>query len=124
VHENLVTVRFTYDINGVLQVEALVHASNRRYELVLEQNPGVLSAQQIRERLAALDEIKIHPRGKQENVALLARAERLYEEHLSARDQLQEWIARFRAALESQDELVIREHRREFALAMNSLEAP
>lgn len=123
VQANLVTVRFTYDINGVLQVEALVHATNRRYELVLEQNPGVLSPQQIRERLAALDEIKIHPRGKQENIALLARAERLYEEHLGARDQLQQWIARFRAALESQDELAIREHRREFALAMNSLEA-
>jgi molecular chaperone HscC len=123
VQENTVTVRFTYDINGVLQVEALSHAKNQRYELLLEQNPGVLSPQQIRERLATLDAIKVHPRNKQENLALLARAERLYEEHLSAREQLQEWIARFRSVLETQDELVIREHRRELSLALNALEA-
>lgn len=121
--ENAVTVRFTYDINGVLQVEARVHASDRRYELLLEQNPGLLDAQQIRERLAALNDLKIHPRGKHENLAMLARAERLYEEHLDARDQLQEWIARFRTALESQDEAVIREHRREFGRALDTLES-
>ncbi|WEN14313.1 molecular chaperone HscC [Rhodanobacter sp. AS-Z3] len=121
--QNAVTVRFTYDINGVLQVEALVHASARRYELLLEQNPGLLDAQQIRARLAVLDEIKIHPRSKQENLAMLARAERLYEEHLLAREQLQDWILRFRAALESQDEAIIREHRREFSRALDALES-
>ncbi|KQZ72369.1 2-alkenal reductase [Rhodanobacter sp. Root561] len=121
--ENAVTVRFTYDINGVLQVEAHVHTSDRRYELLLEQNPGLLDAQQIRERLVALNDLKIHPRSKQENLAMLARAERLYEEHLHARDQLQEWIARFRTALESQDEAIIREHRREFGRALDTLES-
>lgn len=120
--QNAVTVRFTYDINGVLQVEARVHADERRYELLLEQNPGLLDAQQIRERLAALNDLKIHPRSKQENLAMLARAERLYEEHLLARDQVQEWIMRFRAALESQDEDAIREHRREFGRALDTLE--
>jgi len=121
--QNAVTVRFTYDINGVLQVEARVHADDRRYELLLEQNPGLLDAQQIRERLAALNTIKIHPRSKQENLAVLARAERLYEEHLAARDQLQAWIARFRSVLESQDDTLIREHRREFARALDELES-
>lgn len=120
--ENAVTVRFTYDINGVLQVEARVHANDRRYELVLQQNPGVLDPTQIRERLAGLNEIKIHPRSKQENLALLARADRLYEEHLAARDQLQGALVRFRTALESQDDALIREHRRAFALALDTLE--
>lgn len=121
--QNAVTVRFTYDINGVLQVEARVHSSQRHYELLLEQNPGLLDEQQIRARLAALENIKIHPRGKLENLAVLARAERLYEEHLLAREQLQDWILRFRAALESQDDAVIREHRREFGHALDTLES-
>jgi len=120
--QNAVTVRFTYDINGVLQVEARVHASDRRYELLLEQNPGLLDPAQIRQRLEALNHLKVHPRGKQENLAVLARAERLYEEHLAARELLQEWIARFRAVLESQDEALIRDHRRELARALDSLE--
>jgi molecular chaperone HscC len=122
VKENGVDVRFTYDVNGVLQVEATVSATGQRHELVLEQNPGLLDPQEIRQRLAALAELKIHPREKQENIALLARAERLYEEHLHARNQLQDWIARFRAAIETQDEQLIREHRREFGRALETLE--
>ncbi|MGO4701342.1 Hsp70 family protein [Dyella sp. 2RAB6] len=121
--ENAVNVRFTYDVNGVLQVEAEVVATRQRHELVLEQNPGVLSPEEIRARLLALENIKIHPREKQENIAMLARAERLYEEYVQARDQLQHWIARFRSILESQDEQMIREHRRHFADALDTLEA-
>lgn len=120
--ENAVTVRFTYDVNGVLQVEATVDATGDRHELILEQNPGLLDAKEIRQRLDALAQIKIHPRSKQENIAMLARAERLYEEHLMARDQLQAWIARFREALESQDEGLIQQHRQELGLALNTLE--
>ncbi len=119
---NGVTVRFTYDINGALQVEATVLATGERHELVLEQNPGLLSPEDIRARFAALAEIKIHPRDKQENVALLARAERLYEEHLDARDILQDWILRFRAVVETQDERLIREHREELGKALDKLD--
>ncbi|MBT2118078.1 molecular chaperone HscC [Dyella sp. LX-66] len=121
--ENAVNVRFTYDVNGVLQVEAEVIATRERHELVLEQNPGVLSPEEIRARLLALESIKVHPRDKQENIAMLARAERLYEEYVQARDQLQHWIARFRSILESQDEQMIRDHRRHFGEALDTLEA-
>ena len=84
----------------------------------------MLSAQDIRTRLAALSEIKIHPRSKQENLALLARVERVYEEHLAMREQVQGWIAQFRAALETQDEMLIRDHRIELARALDALESP
>jgi molecular chaperone HscC len=121
--QNEVSVRFTYDINGVLQIEATPKASGVRYELVLEQNPGMLSDAEIRTRLAALSELKVHPREKQENIALLARAERLFEEHLTARQLLQQWIGQFRQSLESQDERLIHENRQNFSKAMDSLEA-
>jgi molecular chaperone HscC len=121
--ENEVVVRFTYDINGVLQIEATPKSSGQRHELVLEQNPGMLSEAEIRARLAALSELKVHPRAKQENIALLARAERLFEEHLAARQILQQWIGQFRQTLESQDERLIQEHRQNFSSALDSLEA-
>lgn len=123
VAENAMNVRFTYDINGVLQVEAVLIATQQRYELVLEQNPGVLTPGEIRARLESLENIKIHPRNKQENVAVMARAERMYEEYVIARSQLQQWIAHFRSILESQDDQLIREHRRQFGEAMDALEA-
>jgi molecular chaperone HscC len=121
--QNQVTVRFTYDINGVLQIEATPVATGVCYELVLEQNPGLLSEAEIRARLASLSELKIHPRARQENIALLARAERLYEEFLSARQTLQQWIGQFRQTLESQDDKTIGEHREQFRHALDSLEA-
>ena len=123
VAENAMNVRFTYDINGVLQVEAMLIATQQRYELVLEQNPGVLTPGEIRTRLESLENIKIHPRNKQENVAVMARAERMYEEYVVARSQLQQWIAHFRSILESQDDQLIREHRRQFGEALDALEA-
>jgi len=121
--DNGVKVRFTYDVNGVLQVEATVLANGQTHELLLEQNPGVLGADEIRTRLAALAELKIHPREKQENIAVLARAERLYEERLRERPLLQEWIAQFQAVLGGQDEHRIREHRQQLEEALRRLEA-
>lgn len=120
--DNAVVVRFTYDINGVLQVEATPATSGTRHELVLEQNPGILSKEEIRARLDALSKLKIHPRTKQENLALLARAERLFEEYIAARDVLRDWIGRFTQTLESQDERLIGEHRTRFGQAMDELE--
>lgn len=122
INQNEIVVRFTYDINGVLQVEATPKASGMRHEVVLQQNPGMLSEEEIRARLVALSELKIHPRAKQENIALLARAERLFEEHLSARDVLQQWIGHFRQILETQDDRLIQEHRQNFSHALDSLE--
>lgn len=121
--ENGVSVRFTYDINGLLQVEVTEHATQRRHELLLEQNPGLLTPEEIRARLAALATLKIHPRDQQENIAVLARAERLYEEFLHERSQLQDWIMQFRALLDSQDAAQIERYRGQLVEALDALEA-
>jgi molecular chaperone HscC len=121
--DNGVTVRFTYDINGLLQVEVTEHATKRRHELLLEQNPGLLSPEEIRARLAALETLKIHPRDQQENIAVLARAERLYEEFIHERDRLQEWIVHFRSLLDTQDGDLIARDREKFSEALDMLEA-
>ena len=121
--DNGVTVRFTYDINGLLQVEVTENATKRRHELLLEQNPGLLSPEEIRARLAALETLKIHPRDQQENIAVLARAERLYEEFIHERDRLQEWIMHFRALLDTQDSDLIARNREKFSEALDMLEA-
>jgi molecular chaperone HscC len=121
--DNGVTVRFTYDINGLLQVEVTEHATKRRHELLLEQNPGLLSPEEIRTRLAALAELKVHPRDQQENIAVLARAERLYEEFIHERDRLQEWMVHFRSLLDTQDGDLIARNREKFSEALDMLEA-
>ena len=122
-HENPIDIRFTYDVNGLLQIEATVLATGKTQEVILQQNPGVLSPDEISQRLAALTALKVHPRDQQENLALLARAERLYEELLWARQDLQDALVRFRSVLELQDPVQIRKHRLDFAQMLESIEA-
>jgi len=121
--ENAIDVRFTYDINGLLQVEATLASTGLRHEVLVEKNPGVLSQEEIRERLAALAALKVHPRDQQENIALIARAERLYEELLWARDQLQAALVQFRGVLDLQDSAMISEHRGEFVRFLDAVES-
>ncbi|MFM0670555.1 Hsp70 family protein [Paraburkholderia sediminicola] len=97
-------VRFTYDINGVLEVEATAFPGGVKRAMVIEENPGVMTPEEIRERLAALSALKIHPRDQLENRTLLTRADRVYEEALGDhRQYLAAHIARFQALIERQN---------------------
>ncbi|MES2772220.1 MAG: molecular chaperone HscC, partial [Pseudomonadota bacterium] len=98
-------VRFTYDSNGILEVEATVHETNVKRRLVIQDNPGSLSAQEIDQRLLELSALKLHPREDLRNVTLLARADRLFEELLGdLRLTVSEALGRFQAVLERQDQ--------------------
>ena len=99
-----VDVRFTYDVNGLLQVEATILKTGETHALLITGNPGMLSDADIAERFEALKELKIHPRDKMENRTLMARAERLYQQlrgHL--REGLGDHILRFETVLNSQE---------------------
>jgi len=99
-----VECRFTYDVNGILEVEATVVSTGAHHRLVIEGNPGVLSPAEIEKRLAALEHLKVKPRDQAEIIAVQARAERLYEELLGdRRETVGRWIAEFLRALESDD---------------------
>jgi molecular chaperone HscC len=52
--ESAVEVRFTYDVNGLLQVEVTVLKTQQKSSLLIEGNPGLLSEAEIAERLQAL----------------------------------------------------------------------
>ena len=118
-----IDVRFTYDVNGVLQVESTVLGTGEKHELILQDNPGVLDQAEIRERLASLSALKVHPREDQANLATIARIERLYEDRLDMRGQLQDWLARFMSILEGQDRVRIERERGELSRALDQLEA-
>ena len=103
-----VDVRFTYDVNGLLQVEATLVRTRDVHTLVIEGNPGLLSAPEIAQRFQALSELKIHPRDRMENRTLLARGERLYQQlRGNERERLGHEIARFEQALGTQERRVI-----------------
>lgn len=122
-HERAIEVRFTYDVNGVLQVESRTLSTGEKRELILHDNPGVLDEAEIRERLAALSSLKVHPREDQANLATIARIERLYAERLDQRMLLQEWLARFMSTIESQDRARIERERNDLERALEQFES-
>ena len=75
-----VDVRFTYDLNGVLEVEATVVATRKKVSRIVTKLAKGLTPEQIQEAVASMQLLKLHPREDGKNQFLLRRAERLYAE--------------------------------------------
>lgn len=121
--EQAIDVRYTYDINGILEVEVTVVSTGVKKTMVIEKNPGHMSKEEVQERLEELKEIKIHPREKEENKHLIARGERLYEESIGlARTYIAQGISDFEDALDKQDEREISRAYEELKKLLNEIE--
>lgn len=121
--EQMIDVRFTYDINGILEVEVVVVETGAKKRIVLEESPGSMSEEEIERRLTALADLKIHPRDKQENKLLLVRGESMYEESLGEeRENLAEVINEFEIVLERQNPREIAKAAEEFRERLNELD--
>lgn len=116
-------IRFTYDVNGILEVEAVVHETDASHRIVIQENPGVLSNEEIERRLTELARLKLHPRDDSRNIALLTRADRLFEECTGpVRQELSQAVAQFQAILNRQDAHEIAEARERMTALLNAIE--
>jgi molecular chaperone HscC len=105
-------VRFSYDLNGLLEVDVLIVSTGRKETLVIEQTPGRLTRAQIAASRQALERLKFHPREALPNTTALAHADALYVELVGgAREALGQAIAAFRAVLDGQNPRDIEEAR-------------
>lgn len=75
-----IDVRFSYDINGILEIDVTVVSTQKKYHKLIIDSEIELTSQEIEERIQGLSKLKTHPKEQQENRLLLARAERLYQE--------------------------------------------
>lgn len=107
--QQAVDVRYTYDINGILEVEVTVVETGVKKRMIIEENPGAVSRKEIEQRLKELEAIKIHPRDRMENRLLLARGERMYEESLAEkRYEIAQALQRFENVLKRQNDAEIK----------------
>ncbi|WP_287775522.1 molecular chaperone HscC [Janthinobacterium sp.] len=119
-----IDVRFTYDISGVLEAEVTVLATQEKHKMVISDNAGVMTPEQIEQRFLELANLKIHPREQLENRTLVTRADRLYEQSLGdVRQYLAAHTANFQAALETQDPTLIRQARTAFSAVLKEIES-
>ncbi|WIY59135.1 molecular chaperone HscC [Bacillus arachidis] len=105
-----IDVRYTYDINGILEVEVISTTTGEKKRVVIQQNAGNLTDEEIESRLLELRDIKIHPRDREENRLLLAKGERLYEEFLGdERKKIAILLQQFESVLMTQNDKKIKE---------------
>jgi molecular chaperone HscC len=99
-----VLLRFTYDQNGLLEVEAVVPGSGQRFQTVITNNVKGLSDAGVKKALAALQALKFYPRDDVDNQALLRFGERVVGEVPAfERDALEGTLDAFETAMSEGD---------------------
>ena len=107
-----IDIRFTYDLNGVLEVEATIVATKRRVSHVITRHARGLSQSQVSLAVAEMAALKAHPRDEAVNRFLILRAERLYQElPLAERRFLDALLTGLEEALELRDPSAIESNR-------------
>jgi molecular chaperone HscC len=120
--EEAIDVRFSYDMNGVLDVDASVVSTGKTATFTIERSPGRLSKKEVEETRKRLSRLKLHPRDALPNTTALSRADALFRELTGeARSALGQRMAMFRAALAAQDQPLIEAERAELIALTQSL---
>ncbi|MDD2980830.1 MAG: molecular chaperone HscC [Hespellia sp.] len=118
-----ILIRFTYDINGILEVNGTTISTGEEKQLVIVDPQNHMSREQIQKRLDALQQLKIHPRQQEENVWLMDRCKALYmQSSLDVREKLTQELQYFEYLLDKQDPMMIKRGRRRLEKVLDSLE--
>ena len=117
-----VDVRFSYDINGMLEVDVTLVNSGEQFQKVIDRSPAGVTEEgkhESRERLARL---KQHPRDALPNLTLSEQLQQLYEESIGdERRQIEQWLLQFERVLAGQDPQLIRSFREEMNALLKQL---
>lgn len=123
-NEVSIEVRFSYDSSGLLEVDVEVPLTGARHNLMIIDEEDRKAASDLEARRKALAALKHHPREEAAHQALLARAERCFEEFLGdARAIIGDRTLAFTAALDSQDPRRIADATANLAELLDMLEA-
>lgn len=122
--EEAVDVRFTYDLNGMLEVEVTAVSTGLKKNIVIEKDPGNMTREEIEKSFEELSNLKIHPRENHENKLIIARGERLYEEKIGPiRNEIAKLLTEFEDVLDKQIPKLIQEKRKELKIKFDAIDS-
>lgn len=115
-------IRFSYDINGLLEVDVNMLETGNSHSKVIDHSPIGLSENQKQASHDRLKALKIHPRDAIPNRALLARLERAWSQSLGdQRMQIGIWLQEFDQTLAEHKEELITQVRERLIDYLNSM---
>ena len=116
-------ITYTYDVNSLLEVEVHVLSTGVRRKIVVQGGDNRLSDEEVAERFARLQYLKLSPRDEEPNRLLILRGERLYEECTGeAREAVNRALMQFDRVLSRQDRLEIERARKDLAKILDDVE--
>lgn len=108
----IISLRFTYDVSGLLEVEAKVLSSGTETQILIQDLAGKMSDAAFEAARQRMQSMKISPRQVAENIYLSTRLEAAWAmARATQREQLTEVILEWEGALERQDPAEIQELR-------------
>ncbi|MDG3132536.1 Hsp70 family protein [Streptococcus suis] len=118
--EERIDVRFTYDLNGILDVDVHIPSTGKRMSQTIANELTEADIQVAQERLKHL---KHHPKEEAANQLLKDRLLTAYASaNITSKNHLKFWIDRFDRILASQDRRKIRQFAEEMNRALNVYE--
>lgn len=116
-----ILVRFTYDINGILVVDAKICSTGEIINKCIVGKNTTMNEEEITARVKELEELKLHPRKRDKNRLILAKIERIFEENVGEIRKFADYlIDYYNAVLDTQDAKRIAwvNHRMEYILEL------
>ena len=117
-----INVRFTYDINGILEVEATVVSTGlKKSKLIIN---GDLSEEEKNEKIKMLEEIKIQSENKNKDKLLLERANRIYAEIVNTeiRNHISEYLENYQKIVVTGDRIRIQKTKKSFSEFLDKID--
>lgn len=109
-----IAVRFSYDVNGLLEVDVNVLSTNEAKSIVIEGGAKTSNETDRKASLKRLSALKFHPRETRENQDIIEEFNELFAMHLGDdRQYITALLATFMTALDTQDERKITKAREE-----------
>lgn len=115
-------VRFTYDLNGILEVEAYVPETGKKFRTVLTNHAQDLTDSEVEAAVAKMQKVKFYPRDHVENQRLVLFVERVVGEiGPHHRATLEEALDAFEHAMSSGDREIFEAARDGLLMVLSSL---
>jgi len=117
--EEVVDVRFSYDVNGLLDVDVKALSTDVTVAKTIVNAPDELSKKEIEASKKKLAALKFHPRDTEVNREIIARAESLYQTCLGdEREEIAQLLSWFDGILDTQDDAIISQARESFSIEL------
>ena len=117
-----INVRFTYDINGILEVEAKVVSTGlKKSKLIVN---GDLSEEEKNEKIKMLEEIKIQSENKNKDKLLLERVNRIYAEIVNTeiRNHISDYLENYKMVVATGDRIRIQKAKESFSQFLDKID--